>query len=181
MNRFLVYIIFFSFLGSISLHSQQKYYTKSGYVTFDSRIDSFVPVKATNNSVSSVFDPSKGEIAVLGFIKDFNFKNSLMQEHFNESYAESDIYPKTTFSGNLSNYKSNISGVYMISGIFNFHGVKKQLDKIPFVVEFFEDYIKITGEFVLNVSDFNIKVPKIVKSKIPSKMYVYVDMNLISN
>ena len=48
-------------------------------------------------------------------------------------------------------------------------------------MEFFDDYIKITGEFALNISDFNIKVPKIVKSKIPSKMYVYVDMNLISN
>jgi hypothetical protein len=104
-----------------------------------------------------------------------------MQEHFNESYAESDLYPKTTFSGNLLNYKSKISGVYLINGIFNFHGVKKELDKIPFVVEFFDDYIKITGEFALNISDFNIKVPKIVKSKIPSKMYVYVDMNLISN
>lgn len=170
-----------SFLGSISLYSQQKYYTKSGYVTFDSRIDSFVPVKAVNNSASAVFDTNNGDIAVLAFVKDFNFKNSLMQEHFNESYAESDFYPKTTFSGNLSNYKSKVSGVYLINGIFNFHGVEKELDKIPFVVEFFDDYIKITGEFALNISDFNIKVPKIVKSKIPSKMYVYVDMNLISN
>ena len=93
-----------SFLGSISLYSQQKYYTKSGYVTFDSRIDSFVPVKAANNSVSAVFDTNNGDIAALAFIKDFNFKNSLMQEHFNESYAESDLYPKTTFSGNLLNY-----------------------------------------------------------------------------
>ena len=112
-------------MGSISLHSQQKYYTKSGYVTFDSRIDSFVPVKAANNSVSAVFDANNGNIAALAFVKDFNFKNSLMQEHFNESYAESDLYPKTTFSGNLLNYKSKISGVYLINGIFNFHGVKR--------------------------------------------------------
>ena len=58
-----------SFLGSISLYSQQKYYTKSGYVSFDSRIDSFVPVKAANNLVSAVFDTNNGDIAALAFIK----------------------------------------------------------------------------------------------------------------
>jgi len=168
-------------LLSKSLHSQHKYFTKSASITFDSRLDSFVPIKATNNSTSAVFESDKGDIAVLAQVKGFNFKNSLMQEHFNESYAESDLYPKTTFSGNFLNYKSNVSGIYIIDGIFFFHGVQKQLTKIPFIIEFLNDNIKIKGEFPLTVSDFDIKVPRIVQSKIPSKIYVYVEIILKSS
>ena len=86
-----------SVLGSTSLYSQEKYYTKSGYVTFDSRIDSFVPVKAVNNSASAVFDTNNGDIAVLAFVKDFNFKNSLLSDKLDLDYVEMLIREKFLF------------------------------------------------------------------------------------
>ena len=181
MKNFLLFTLCLSLFWSKSLYSQHKYFTKSASITFDSRLDSFVPIKATNDATSAVFESDNGDIAVLAQVKGFNFKNSLMQEHFNESYAESDLYPKTTFTGNFLDYKSNVSGVYIIDGIFFFHGVQKQLTKIPFIIEFLDDNIKINGEFPLTVSDFDIKVPRIVQSKIPSKIYVYVEIILKSS
>ena len=77
--------------------SQNKYITREGIIEFESQIETFEPIKAKQNSVTSVFNADTGQIAVLALVKGFRFKNALMEEHFNENYVESDTYPKTTF------------------------------------------------------------------------------------
>ena len=101
-----------------------------------------------------------------------------MEEHFNESYAESDIHPKTTFTGKISNFDIQDSKTCLFSGVLSFHGVEKQLNEIPLIVEIKNNQIGINGEFQLVVSDFDIKVPRIVRSKIPEKIYVSINLDL---
>ena len=46
---------------------------------------------------------STGNVSFRIPILGFNFPNGLMQEHFNENYMESDIYPNASFKGKLMN------------------------------------------------------------------------------
>ena len=86
MKQFIPFLLFvIGFIVPINLHAQQQYLTRNGIITFDSKLNSFVPVKAENSSVSAILNVDGGEIAVLALVKGFSFKNSLMEEHFNES------------------------------------------------------------------------------------------------
>ena len=177
------YFLFFlfcilGFIKPLNLQAQQQFMTRNGNITFDSKLDSFVPVKAENSAVSALLNADNGEIAVLALVKGFSFKNSLMEEHFNESYAESDLHPKATFTGKISNFDIQDSKPYLFSGVLSFHGVEKQLYEIPLSVEIENHRIGINGEFQLVVSDFDIKVPRIVRSKIPEKIYVSINLDL---
>ena len=61
-------------------------------------------IEATNLDAQSALDLSTGEIVFSIPIKSFTFEKSLMQEHFNENYMESDKYPRAFFKGKVSNY-----------------------------------------------------------------------------
>ena len=80
----------------------QKYYTKTGNTKFKASVEAFEPVEATNNSTTAIINVTSGEIASLLFIKAFNFRVALMQEHFNENYMDSGTFPKATFKGLIS-------------------------------------------------------------------------------
>ena len=57
-------------------------------------------------------------------ISDFIFPKALMQEHFNENYLESDIYPKSTFSGKVI---QNKNGKATVQGDLTIHGKTKKI------------------------------------------------------
>ena len=80
--------------------AQGKYLTKTGQVSFFSSAP-IEDIEARNQQVAAVLDLGTGQLAFVVPIKGFVFKRTLMQEHFNENYLESDKYPKATFSGRL--------------------------------------------------------------------------------
>ena len=89
---------------SVSNITSQQLYTNNGVTTFDGSKESFEPISAVNDKSVSVIDVNKGNIAALIYIKDFEFRLGLMQEHFNENYMDSGKYPKSTFSGVILNF-----------------------------------------------------------------------------
>src|SRR5690349_19173434 len=91
------YIFFFS-LCICSLAQGQTLMTRNGYAGFFSKTP-LEDIRAENSQVNAVVDLNKKNIAVALLVKGFLFRKELMQEHFNENYAESDKYPKATFSG----------------------------------------------------------------------------------
>ena len=78
----------------------QQFIARQGQVTFFSYA-TVEDIEAKNNQVLSILDFDKKEIAATMLMRAFVFKKDLMHEHFNESYIESDIYPKATFEGIL--------------------------------------------------------------------------------
>ena len=80
----------------------QKYYTKTGNTQFKASVEAFEPVEATNKSTTAIININSGEIASLLFVKAFNFRVALMQEHFNENYMDSGTFPKAIFKGLIS-------------------------------------------------------------------------------
>jgi len=169
------------FAGVSFLSAQEKYITKAGEILFEASVPSFEEVKARNNGVSAILNPETGEFAALALIKGFRFKVALMEEHFNENYIESSKYPKATFKGIIKEFNiSEISEVkkeLKVIGVLNLHGVNKELE-LPLTVSQENDTLLLQLSFILKPEEFDIKIPKIVSSKIAEEVKVTADFSL---
>lgn len=149
--------------------SQEKKVTKNGVINFEASVPSFEPVEAKHNSVSAVLNTSTGEIASLALVKGFRFKIALMEEHFNENYAESTKFPKATFKGKILNFDiSKLTSTpqkFIIKGTLEFHGKSKEINPEGTIWKN-GDKIEVKSNFILNSDDFDIKIPSIVSKKV---------------
>ncbi len=157
--------------------SQEKYLTKDGYISFFSH--SLVEdIKADNNQVLSVIDSKTGEVAVQLLMRSFLFKKALMQQHFNESYVESHKYPKATFKGFILNFNAldETQSTTEIKGTLTMHGKSKEIS-FSAIVQVTQDTIKLSGDFTVEVADFDIKIPAIVRNNIAKVIKVTFNLN----
>ena len=169
----------FFFVSTLTF-SQGKYLTKTGELRFEASVPSFEEVAAKNNAVTAIMNTENGEIAALALINGFRFKNALMEEHFNENYAESNKYPKAIFQGKVENFSmENATGNFKITGKLTFHGVTKTIEDIPVSVKKNGDKITIIGSFKVLAPDFNIEIPKIVRNKIAEDVQVSFSFELL--
>lgn len=172
-------IFYISFLLS-SVFAKDLYLTRSGNIDFFSSTP-IEDIKAINNQVSCVLDRNNGQFAFQVPIKAFAFKNALMQEHFNESYLESDIYPKAVFKGKVLGW-SNIelskdSVEVFIEGDLTMHGETNQI-KQSGVMWLSPDFINGYSVFDISLVDYKVKVPKIVRENIAEIIKVNVRVEL---
>lgn len=173
-------IVLICLLLSAALFSQ-KMITRSGEIKFEASMPAFEEIAAKNTTVSSVFDASNGEIAVLALVKAFRFKVPLMEEHFNENYIESDKFPKTTFKGKVANFDASkitsSKSVFDVEGELNLHGVSKKVKtKITFVQS--GEKLIATCTFKVKPTDYEIKIPSVVKSKIAETVVIDLKLEL---
>lgn len=162
---------------------QTKYITKTGTVSFEASVPSFEEVSANTNTVTSILNIENGEFATLILVKGFRFKNALMEEHFNENYAESDKYPKATFKGIIKDFSSNVISSqkeFQLIGELYFHGKTKKMEDIQVTIIRDSDAIKMSGNFEVKSSDFDIKIPQIVKNKISEEIKIFFQFKLQS-
>ncbi len=107
-------------------------------------------------------------MAVLMNMRDFDFPNELMEEHFNENYMESAKYPKATFKGKLDqpvDFSENGRYELSVSGTFEVHGVSQPRTlRGTLIVQ--DDKISMDSKFDVALVDHKIKVPKLVFVKI---------------
>ena len=177
MKQFLLFIILI--FSQQDLFSQQ-FYTDKGVTKFDGSKAAFEPIKATNNNSVSIIDSETGQIAAVILISKFEFRLGLMQEHFNENYLESNVYPKSTFEGkikdfNVLNLTENVI-THEITGNLTIKGVAKKIKTIAEISKL-DNQIKIKSNFSVFLSDFGIKVPKIVFKKIDEE--VKINLNFV--
>jgi len=159
-------IILFVFgLFILNTTFSQRYYTKTGNITFDAS-SSIVEVIGINKNVISVFDVNTGQFEFSSNIKEYHFKQSLMEDHFNENYMDSEKYPKSTFKGFITNIKEvnfGKDGVYSVTvkGILDIHNVKRNIETIgTFTIN--GGVITSNSEFKVALKDYNIEVPGVV-------------------
>ncbi len=168
-----LYIILSLLLFStVVSHAQEKFLTKQGSVSFFSSAP-VEDIKADNNQVLSIINTSNGTIAIAILMKSFMFEKSLMQEHFNENYVESDKYPKATFKGEVLNFDTlnQIEQEVTITGNITIHGVTKTLKTLAKISKT-TDVISIQGSFTVKVADFNIEIPSLVVNNIAETIEV---------
>ncbi|AWH84162.1 hypothetical protein HYN59_03110 [Flavobacterium album] len=174
--------LFFLFLIlTPALFYGQKYSTRAGVLKFEASVPSFEEVAAENKSTSAALDASNGDIAVLALMKGFRFKVALMEEHFNESYAETDKYPKATFKGKIEGLDvaklTSEPRTFNISGDLTMHGKTKKITDTA-KVSISGSNIIITGDFQVKPADFGIEVPKMVSKKVAEKVTITYNLSL---
>nr|AOE06668.1 conserved hypothetical protein [uncultured bacterium] len=177
MRSYLLTLIFVVCVQNIVA---QKFYTDKGLTKFDGSKAAFEPIKANNNKTVSIIDSDSGQIAAVILISEFDFRLGLMQEHFNENYLESNIYPKSTFEGQIINFnlkelngdfkEFEIEGVLMIKGVNNEIITKAKIRKL-------DEKIELKSVFSVMLSDYNVKIPKIVFKKIDEE--VKINLNFV--
>lgn len=172
MKNLLLLIVTISFANVISA---QKYTTKTGKVTFEASVPLFEDVFAQDDNNIAVVNADNGDFASVSFVKNFHFKVKLMEEHFNENYAESAIYPKTTFKGKIVNFdKTKLTTTpqkYTVQGTLNFHGVDRAVSSSASIYSK-DGKIYMQGSFVAKPADFKVTIPKMVTKKVAENVNV---------
>ncbi|MBS1741948.1 MAG: YceI family protein [Bacteroidetes bacterium] len=166
---------------SMLITHAQKFYTKNGSISFFSTT-SMENIKADNSQVMCVLNVPVGEIQFSVLIKSFHFQKSLMEEHFNENYMESDKFPKSTFKGGIadfSKYDLSKNGSYTVavSGNLTIHGVTKKVVTNG-TLQVNTGKITVQAKFPVRLADYNITIPKLVKDNIAENVDITVNCTL---
>lgn len=159
----------------------QKMMTRSGEIKFEASMPAFEEIAAKNNTVSCILDESNGDFVALALVKAFKFKAPLMEEHFNENYLESSVFPKSTFKGKIigfdSSKLSSKKNIYDLEGDFTLHGVTKKI-KAKITIFLNSDKVIATSDIIVKPQDYNIEIPNLVKNKIAENVKVSINFIL---
>ncbi|SHG46221.1 YceI family protein [Flagellimonas flava] len=170
VNKLFPVFMFFAMFA----HGQEsaRVIARQGQVSFFS-YTSVEHIKAENNQVLGIIDLTSGEIAVSMLMNAFIFEKALMREHFNESYVESDIYPKASFEGQIQGFDSGLEGeqTRIVKGNFSMHGVTKVLE-IKTKIERKDQIFVLSGTFEALVQDYQIKIPPLLAGNIAKTISV---------
>jgi polyisoprenoid-binding protein YceI len=167
-------------VSSVSF-AQDKFYTKTGKVNFLSKAP-LEEIEGKNKTVTAVIDSKTGGIQFQIQMKGFEFEKQLMQNHFNENYVESDKYPKSEFKGTITNnsainYKKDGTYTAKVKGQLTIHGVTKDVETTG-TLKVNGGKIDANSTFNVLISDYNIKIPAIVKEKVSDSIKITVDCDL---
>lgn len=173
----LLTLVFFLAIGTTVFG--QKYFTKSGHIWFFSSAP-LEDITAHNHQVTSVLDVEKNTIAFKVLMKSYQFKKSLMQDHFNESYVMSDEYPESTFKGKIVNIEGvdfSKNGAYKIT-VEGDLTIKDKTNKVKA-----DGTLKVEGKTLLATSvfqialeDYGVKIPSGMTQNIAEVLDINVDI-----
>lgn len=163
--------------GAEHAHAQTKYLTKTGRVSFFSATP-IEDIDARHQQAAAVVDLGTGQLAFSLLMKGFVFKRTLMQEHFNENYMESDKYPRATFAGRLVAFDAATLATagphpVQVAGDLTLHGVTRKV-QVPGTLELKNGQLLAEATFPVASADYNIEIPLLVRNNIAKTMSVRV-------
>jgi polyisoprenoid-binding protein YceI len=173
--------LFFVVLQNNQAYSQ-KFLTKTGHAYFMSHTDA-IDIDGNNHQIAAIADAETGDLVVIVLIKAFEFTLATADKHFNETYMESDEYPKAVFKGNVPllkglNLITNTEYNAVTEGKLTIHGVTKDVRKEGKLIVR-DGNIKIECDFNVLIADYDIKVPKSVENRVAQQVDVKIDMVLV--
>ncbi len=155
-NWLTLLLVLWSFIGQA-----QRYISDSSYVSFysDAAVED---IEAINSDGSSIIDLGTGELAFIIPITGFQFEKSLMQTHFNESYLESEKYPRATFHATIVNWDDAMFGQPLtVWGEMKIHGVTQAFE-VEGTISKSGEVLTVTSNFPVSIADYGIKIPTIL-------------------
>ena len=173
MKRIIVILSLFVFTQNYA----QSLYRGNGNVSFISDAPLEI-IKAESNALDGIIDTSNMNFAFTIDMTSFQgFNSPLQKEHFNEHYLDTKKYPKATFLGTIITSENCDNGCdtdAICKGKLTIHGVT-EIVTIPVHLTIDNGALNISGEFFVKLSDYNIKIPRIVQAKIASEIKVTVE------
>jgi polyisoprenoid-binding protein YceI len=163
--------------GVASLGHCQKFAADKTFVKFFSNA-AIEDITATNTKSSSIFNEETGDVVFSIPLKEFEFEKSLMKQHFNEKYMETEQFPKSTFQGKISGYQSSLTGEQKATatGKMTIHGVTRDVE-IPGTMVNANGVLTMKAKFMVKLDDYKIKIPQLLWKNIAEQVEVTVEFN----
>jgi polyisoprenoid-binding protein YceI len=157
-------LLLFAISLAIATKAQTTIYmAKTSEISFfsEARLEN---IDAKNTTGKPVLNIKTGDLQVQVSMKGFKFKSGLMEEHFNETYVESDKYPQAKFLGKIKDndkidYTKDGSYDVTVEGPMTMHGVTKNITA-PGKLTIMAGKIVIESKFKLTLADFKVDIPK---------------------
>ena len=169
------YIVMILLAWTINQAGQDIYTCKNAKINLYSSAP-IEDIEANAANGVSVYNSTTGDLAFSVPIRDFHFPKSLMEEHFNENYMESDKFPKATFKGKIQEHPDlSKDGTYPVTatGDFQVHGVT-QTRTITGNLKVSNGVVTLTSEFMVKCADHHIEIPQIVFHHIAESIRIRV-------
>lgn len=167
--------IAFTFLGI----EAQIFLAKESHISFFSEAP-LENIEANNTVAKPILNTATNDIQVKIRMDRFLFENSLMQEHFNEDYLETEKYPHCIFKGKINeeiDYSKDGEHKITVTGELDLHGVIKERT-LEGTISIKGEQILITTAFNIHIEDHNIKVPKAVIQNIAEDVLIKLTATL---
>ena len=179
MKKLLVFLCLLLLRVGPPACAQGRYFTKTGLITFFSS-SPIEDIEARNQQVAAVLDLGTGQVAFSVPIKAFVFKRTLMQEHFNENYLESDKYPKATFAGRFADFDAALlaaAGPHpaQVEGDLTLHGVTHRIATAG-TLELKGGQLLAFALFSVAPADYAIEIPLLVRENIAKIVSIRVSL-----
>lgn len=182
MNYKVKYIFAILFLLSIApnVRAQKVFLATGGKVHFFSATP-MENIEAESKSMTGVLTTVTNKILFTVSMRTFKFEKSLMEEHFNEKYVESEKYPKATFKGIINeslDWSRDTTAQVTATGIFELHGVAKEITEKG-TLKIVGDKINLVVVFNIALADYKIRIPKVVMMNIAEVIKVNMECDFI--
>ncbi len=171
----LAMIVLLVWLGAPTQAGQDIYVCKNADISLYSKAP-IEDIEARSAKGTSVYNVTTGELAFNLPIRSFVFPKSLMQEHFNENYMESDKFPTASFKGKIQEHIDvTKDGSYPVnvSGVLTVHGVS-QTRTITGTITVQKGAVSMSSEFMVKCADHHITIPTIVFHNIAESIRIQV-------
>lgn len=164
-------------LVMLSSYSQGIYRSTASDISFFAGT-AIEDINAVSEKAVSFLNIETGEVVVSIPIRSFHFDQSLMEEHFNENYIESEKYPKAEFKGTIRNssslnWKSSTTMTIVVDGTLSLHGVSRTRT-FELHATGTDRKILVTSDFIVPLADHNIDRPKLLWEKLTDQVEVKV-------
>lgn len=179
MKMILTFLLFWS--CSFLVNGQKLYQCTAVEADFFSSAP-VEDIHAVSKKGISVLNAETGEISFKININTFEFEKSLMQEHFNEKFMESDKYPAATFKGQIKDYIDlSKDGEHKahITGVLDIHGVKQKRE-VPAIINVRDGKVSLFAQFNVACKDHKIDIPRLLWKNIAEVVEVKIKANYTS-
>lgn len=158
----------------------QHFLTQDGSVTFISR----APMLEFEGKSSNLVGLVNVTADSVDFYIDLNTLDTgieLRNRHMRDSYLETAKFPFAEFTGTFSPSLNSSSGSeqnVIAKGKFSIHGVSKEIEIPGTLTRISQNEIKLTAEWIIKLSDFNIEIPRVVFYELSEVQTVKIDATL---
>ena len=161
----------------------QKKTTTSAIIAFDASTAIDNLPKAENKTAIAAIDPAKGTVQFEAIIKNFDFANPRIQDHFNQKgWMNSEEFPKAVFNGNITNlpdinFKKDGTYAAKISGDLTIHGQTQKINTDAVIVVA-GNTIKASSSFSIKLADYGVDGPQVSGGKVSREPKITVSAEL---
>lgn len=138
-------------------------------------------ITAISKNLQGKLDPSTREFNFRQSLSQFSFSQGEMQKKdAEEVYWETHEYPHASFKGKIINdVDLTQPGIHRVTaqGVLSMHGVDKDV-KIPALVKVTGSLAQVNASFEVFLSDYNIKIPRLVVLKVSEKFEAKISMKM---